>query len=1012
MAGIFTGRARGLLLGLIATALLALATAGSAQAFSITSLSLTPTNANSGSPSATQASSHPDVQIDIGLSGDADLRNLTVHLPPGLLGNPNAAPKCTESQFNANACPASTQVGSTSVDAVVDLPLAVPATSTGQVYNLAPQGGEPARLGIHVTNLGGVASSTNTESVAFLRTAAGVKSDFGIDSFLTDLPHSVGVGPLSQEITITHMTLTFFGIVGGKAFMTTPSACIAAPISASGTSWGGASTSASSPGYTPTGCSNVPFAPNLEITPATSRTETPSAFQLAINFPTNELPLSQSTGHAADIRLPPGVVISPGVANGLQFCSDKDFGIDNGAAPNCPAGSVLGDTTFFAASLGRLDGQVFEGDPQPGHQIRLLTVVQQGATRIKFLDNVTPDPNTGQILNEYHDVGQLPFTRFEYRFRGGDNPALITPSTCGLHSGTSLGTPWLGAPDFRQNITGEASFTSDYDGHGAPCPNPLPFSPGIATSLSTTQAAASPALSVTLTRPDRQQLIKNTTVHMPSGLLGKLTGMTLCDLADAKAGTCPASTLVGSATSHVGAASALAAFPGKVYLTEPPNPGNIAGLSIVIPAVTGPLNFGNVVAQAAITLRQGDFGLDVVTTDFPRFQQGIPVLLRDITITVDKKGFLLNPTGCDPRSFNANFNGYNGSAAVATSSYQATGCDKLDFRPALATKVGDSGSTKKGGHPPFSTVLTVPPGDAANKKVTVTLPTDFAVNLAGLTTLCTGDQINARACPEGAKVGAASASSPLLPGALSGAVYIVQTKPGQLPKLAFYLDNPLLSLRFDGIVSLTGGNITTIFDNLPDVPLDRFQLSLNGGPKGTLTANSDLCAKAIGLDAEYVAHSGKVLKARGPIEVNGCTAAERRALTPSATATLSKRSSTKPELRVVAKKAKNGVALKTVKVVLPSSLKGSAKAAKKGLRVTAAGKRMSRKSWKVTGKSMTISLPKTGKSTVILIARKGAVKPSKKLRTAKKAPKLKITVALTDTDNRKFSIRVPVKLKK
>ena len=168
MRGTFAGRVRGLLLGCVATALIALATAGGAQAFSITSLSLTPTNANSGSPSPTQASSHPDVQIDIGLSGDDDLRNLTVHLPPGLLGNPNAAPKCAKAQFDSNSCPASSQVGSTSVDAVVD-GLGIPATSTGEVYNMAPQNGEPARLGIHVTNLAGVASSTNTESAAYLR---------------------------------------------------------------------------------------------------------------------------------------------------------------------------------------------------------------------------------------------------------------------------------------------------------------------------------------------------------------------------------------------------------------------------------------------------------------------------------------------------------------------------------------------------------------------------------------------------------------------------------------------------------------------------------------------------------------------------------------------------------------------------------------------------------------------------------------------------------------------------
>ena len=81
----------------LAVALAMLGT-GSAQAFSITSLSLTPTG--------TQAGSHPDVAINLDLSGDDDLRNLAVHLPPGLLGNPNAAPTCTEAQFKSASCPA------------------------------------------------------------------------------------------------------------------------------------------------------------------------------------------------------------------------------------------------------------------------------------------------------------------------------------------------------------------------------------------------------------------------------------------------------------------------------------------------------------------------------------------------------------------------------------------------------------------------------------------------------------------------------------------------------------------------------------------------------------------------------------------------------------------------------------------------------------------------------------------------------------------------------------------
>ena len=272
---------------------------------------------------------------------------------------------------------------------------------------------------------------------------------------------------------------------------------------------------------------------------------------------------------------------------------------------------------------------------------------------------------------------------------------------------------------------------------------------------------------------------------MPGGLLGKLTGIPLCPVDAGIAGTCGGDSLVGSALAHVGAGKSMAAFPGRVYLTAPPNSDSIAGLSIVIPAVAGPLNFGTVVQTAAVVLRKSDFGLDVTTSDFPRFQQGIPVFLRDVTLTIDKKGFLINPTTCNPLKFLATFTGFEGSVASSESPFQATGCGDILFRPDLTTTVGDSANNKKNTHPPFSTVLTVPAGDAANKKVTVTLPKDFSVNLAGLTSLCSQAQFDSKSCPAASKFGSVNAVSSLLPEALNGDVYLVAQTGGALPKLSF-----------------------------------------------------------------------------------------------------------------------------------------------------------------------------------------------------------------------------------
>ena len=106
-------------------------------------------------PSTTQAGAHPDLKISTAFTADPasdDTKDLTVRFPPGLVGNPNAVPKCTTAQFAADTCPANTAVGTVSVTADANLVLVInqTVTSPGTVYNLPAVGAEPARLGIKV----------------------------------------------------------------------------------------------------------------------------------------------------------------------------------------------------------------------------------------------------------------------------------------------------------------------------------------------------------------------------------------------------------------------------------------------------------------------------------------------------------------------------------------------------------------------------------------------------------------------------------------------------------------------------------------------------------------------------------------------------------------------------------------------------------------------------------------------------------------------------------------------
>jgi hypothetical protein len=79
------------------------------------------------------------------------VKDLTIGLPPGMIGNPEAATaKCTVDELNADNCPDTSEVGSVTANATVTVVLVpVPVTVNGTLYNLEPQPGEPARGQLH-----------------------------------------------------------------------------------------------------------------------------------------------------------------------------------------------------------------------------------------------------------------------------------------------------------------------------------------------------------------------------------------------------------------------------------------------------------------------------------------------------------------------------------------------------------------------------------------------------------------------------------------------------------------------------------------------------------------------------------------------------------------------------------------------------------------------------------------------------------------------------------------------
>jgi hypothetical protein len=328
-------------------------------------------------PSTTQAGAPANVVIHADFASTPS--HVALHLPPGLVGNPNAAAKCPVATFEHGICSPAAKVGSVVATPSIGIPF------SGDVFNLEPQPGEPARLGIQIALL------IHNEASVTLR------PDGGLDSTIAALDDG-GLGLRSLDLTLN------------SAFMTLPTSCAPATTTID------ADTTASA-SFTPTGCANVPFTPAVSVKLDTTQRVVPSGATVALTLPTG-----QSHVRRAEIALPVGTTLSPGVANGLQACTDAQFA----SAGGCPEASQVGTVTFVTPLLGTLGGKVYFGDG-----FRLYIVVQGSGVLVKIPGDVKLDPATGQITTIFDNLPQVPFTSFALTFQGGTEAGLASRSGCG-----------------------------------------------------------------------------------------------------------------------------------------------------------------------------------------------------------------------------------------------------------------------------------------------------------------------------------------------------------------------------------------------------------------------------------------------------------------------------------------------------------------------------------------------------------------------------------------------------
>lgn len=863
--------------------LILLAVAGGARAaISITSVVAAPTT--------TEAGAHPDLTVVVNFNGTDDQlggpgpanpvadspTRYTVHLGPGLFGNPLAAPSCTLADFQADRCPVSTIVGSAfqSLEAIATDPNTA-VTLPGVIYNLATTSPDQvAMLGVRVFggNPGPITDPGFPAAPTASRTPFAVTlnpNDLGLDS--TNLEPLTAVSRTLGPIRITRLVSTLFGrSLTGNAYMQNPTACIPVEVSSSAISNGGAAVAGAPTSFTPTGCGTLPFDAGLGIDLSTTQTDVPVQAGVTITRPSADQPRRQGDVLNATAVLPAGMTVNPSLANGLEACTDAQFAAsDRTTAAGCPAASQIGTVRFVSPLfLQTFEGPVYYGTRTANAFNRLFVDVPVPGVHLKLTGRVTLNAANGQVTTVFQDLPQLPFTAFTLTFQGGGRSVLVTPQSCGTHTAMADLVPYARLTDpTPPDATPSTSFTTSSDGAGAPCAAAL--KPWFTTTLSNPRSGARTSYTLKFGRRDRDQRIGSVTFRLPRGLIGDLAldGLTQCSLADAANGACAASSMIGDATAQVGSGPAPATVPGDVFLTAPRVAGDPAGLSVRIDARIGPVDLGDVIVPVRLQLRSNG-GLNAIA-DIPQFEEGVPISPRLTTISITRSGFMRTPTACGHRRSSGVFGGVGGGSVTTHAAFDLTDCKALGFSPRLAIRVGARGKTGAGAHPPLTTTITQPSGQAGIARVRVRLPRALPSNSIGLAQACSQTDFDASRCSRRARIATARAVSPFVTRSLSGPVWIVKQER-KLPKLVVQLRGPL-ALDFSGQIKIGARNrITTIFPTVPDLPVTRFVLRFHSGRFGIIAANTNLCARELFAPLQFRGQNGKRSDQRPPIAVKGC----------------------------------------------------------------------------------------------------------------------------------------------
>lgn len=475
-----------------------------------------------GSP-VTQAGSHPDtlsIEIAPTTEEDPDLgevpagqpRDLWVWLPPGLVGSPDATPRCSNAHFSTTVgyaegavvlpdCPDAAAIGL----AAVEIGLGGERVSLiAPVYNLVPAPGTVASLGFYSDPVGpmtidlALSEFPPYELVASVSDIPEAGPFYGADVTLWGDPgaslHDDDRGVCGASAATIADLGDFLGItcptsIPPIAFITSPRSCTG-PLETffEAESWLGeyaeavALTHDNAKPPNPLGvfgCERLDFSSSFSAEPtnleANSHTGLDFDLEFATEGITNVNGIASSDLEEIEVALPPGTAIDASRLESLPVCSEADFEretADSELGEGCPAASRIGtvevETPLLQGVL--LTGSVFLGKPTDPHTpaITLYMTVKQPKLGIGVypVGELWREPESNQLVIGFHDLPQLPFSHFH--LSTSVNDLLCTPPLPGPYETESFLVPWA---DPSSVSVATDPFVLEEDLNSGPCPS-------------------------------------------------------------------------------------------------------------------------------------------------------------------------------------------------------------------------------------------------------------------------------------------------------------------------------------------------------------------------------------------------------------------------------------------------------------------------------------------------------------------------------------------------------------